>query len=145
GYGPFRARLISLRYTRKKPQGDLLGFQPSAFIMTASLCVVADENIPGLEAWGQFCADFGISLELHQLAGRAISARDLEHCDVLLVRSVTHVNEALLAGSPVRFVGTATAGLEHVDTDHLQQRGIAFASAPGANANPVAEYVLASL
>ena len=65
--------------------------------------------------------------------------------NALFVRSVTNVDKALLAGTNVRFVGTATAGTEHVDTHYLQQKGIAFASAPGSNAMAVAEYVLQAL
>jgi len=45
----------------------------------------------------------------------------------------------------VRFVGTCTIGTDHVDTAYLEQRGIAFASAPGCNANSVAEYIVAAL
>ncbi|NNM00968.1 MAG: 4-phosphoerythronate dehydrogenase, partial [Gammaproteobacteria bacterium] len=61
----------------------------------------------------------------------------------LLVRSVTRVDAALLAGTPVRFVGSATAGVDHIDQEWLAANGITFASAPGSNARAVAEYVLA--
>ncbi|MHC4620963.1 MAG: 4-phosphoerythronate dehydrogenase, partial [Planctomycetota bacterium] len=49
------------------------------------------------------------------------------------------------AGSKVRFVGTATIGFEHVDVDYLSESNIGFASAPGSNANSVAEYIVAAL
>jgi erythronate-4-phosphate dehydrogenase len=65
--------------------------------------------------------------------------------DALIVRSVTRVSEPLLAGSSVKFVGTATIGCDHVDLEYLRSRGIAFASAPGSNATSVAEYVVAAL
>ncbi|VDZ60202.1 Erythronate-4-phosphate dehydrogenase [Serratia odorifera] len=45
----------------------------------------------------------------------------LADADALMVRSVTKVNEALLAGTRVGFVGTATAGTDHVDERWLQQ------------------------
>ncbi len=61
---------------------------------------------------------------------------------MLWVRTVTQVDEALLAGTGVRFVGTATAGYDHLDTGWLDRNGIAWAYAPGANAVAVAEYVL---
>ena len=101
--------------------------------------VVADDNIeitPALAA---------IASELHRLPGRAIARANLGEADILLVRSVTEVTEALLAGSPVAFVGSATAGLDHVDLDYLSGKGIRFSSAPGANANAVVEYVLSVL
>jgi len=69
----------------------------------------------------------------------------LADADVLLVRSITPVNADLLAASKVRFVATATIGVDHVDIDYLQGRGIGFASAPGSNANSAAEYVVAGL
>lgn len=101
--------------------------------------IVADENIqvtPALRS---------ISDSLITLPGREITPAHLTNADVLLVRSVTSVTEPLLAASPVTFVGSATAGVEHIDTEYLAARGIRFASAPGANANAVAEYVLSVL
>jgi erythronate-4-phosphate dehydrogenase len=74
--------------------------------------------------------------------GRRLSSADLEGAEVLLVRSVSRVDEALLGGSKVRFVGTATAGVDHVDSDYLQAAGIRFADAAGCNARAVAEYVI---
>lgn len=64
---------------------------------------------------------------------------------MLLVRSVTRVDQALLAGSKVRFVGTCTIGVDHLDIDYLQEQGIGYASAPGCNANSVVEYVFSAL
>ena len=101
--------------------------------------VVADENIQVTSALKS------ISDSLTLLPGREISRADLCHADVLLVRSVTPVRGELLEGTPVRFVGTATAGVEHIDQDALEALGICFACAPGSNAITVAEYVLAVL
>ena len=101
--------------------------------------IVADENIqvtPALRS---------ISDSLVTLPGRDITPAHLADADVLLVRSVTSVTEPLLAASPVTFVGSATAGVEHIDTEYLAAQGIRFASAPGANANAVTEYVLSVL
>lgn len=77
--------------------------------------------------------------------GREICAKDLRDIDVLLVRSVTPVNKSLLADSNLKFIGTATAGTDHIDVACLQARQIPFASAPGSNAVPVAEYVMTAL
>ena len=88
-------------------------------------------------------AAFGDFGKLSLVDGRGLTPGDLADCDVLLVRSVTRVNQALLANSPVRFVGTATAGTDHIDLEYLAGRGIAFAAAPGCNARAVGEYVLA--
>ena len=68
----------------------------------------------------------------------------LSSAGALVVRSVTRVDAELLDGAPnLRFVGSATAGVDHVDRPELARRGIRFDHAPGANARAVAEYVLA--
>lgn len=101
--------------------------------------ILADENIPLVEA---FFGSFG---EIRRQPGRAFSADALAEADVLLVRSVTRVNADLLAGSPVRFVGTCTIGTDHLDQDYLAAADIAWTSAPGCNARGVVDYVLGSL
>ncbi|MDE2730731.1 MAG: 4-phosphoerythronate dehydrogenase [Bacteroidota bacterium] len=101
--------------------------------------VVADVNIPCIRK------AFSQQGRVHLRRGEEIVPADCRRADLLLVRSVTPVTEALLAGSRVRFVGSATAGTEHVDTDLFSARGIAFAHAPGSNAGSVVEYVLTAL
>ena len=107
--------------------------------MSQTLRILADENIPGLQDM------FGDDVDIKSTPGRDIQRNQLRDVDVLLVRSVTRVNEDLLAGTPVRFVGTATIGLDHVDLDYLQSKNIGFAYAPGSNAQSVVEYVLAAM
>ncbi|MCH8543144.1 MAG: 4-phosphoerythronate dehydrogenase [Alcanivorax sp.] len=97
--------------------------------------IVADENMPALALF----APLG---EVVPRAGRGLTQADLADADVLLVRSVTRVDAALLADTPVRFVGSATIGTDHVDLPWLAGAGIRFAHAPGCNAMAVAEYVL---
>lgn len=105
----------------------------------APLRLLVDANVPHAEA------AFGAFGRVRLAPGQAITAEAVAAADVLLVRSVTRVDEALLAGSPVRFVGSATIGTDHVDLDYLRSRGIPFAHAPGSNAPSVVEYVLAAL
>jgi erythronate-4-phosphate dehydrogenase len=104
-----------------------------------AMLIVADENIPLLDA---FFEGFG---EIRRVSGRSIDRATIEQADVLLVRSVTNVNRALLEGSKVRFVGTCTIGTDHLDLDYFQQAGITWSSAPGCNARGVVDYVLGSL
>ncbi|WP_372873967.1 4-phosphoerythronate dehydrogenase PdxB [Pseudomonas sp.] len=101
--------------------------------------IVADENIPLLD---EFFAGFG---QIRRLPGRAIDAAAVADAELLLVRSVTRVDRALLEGSAVRFVGTCTIGTDHLDLDYFAQAGIGWASAPGCNARGVVDYVLGSL
>ena len=101
--------------------------------------IFADENMPMVDEL------FGEHGELVRGPGRGLSKKDLADVDVLLVRSVTKVNAELLEGTGVQFVGSATAGINHVDQDYLAKAGIRFAYAPGSNANSVAEYVTAAM
>jgi len=75
----------------------------------------------------------------------SLGPETVRESDVLLVRSVTQVDAELLAGSSVRFVGTATSGTDHVDTAYLEQEGIGFAHAGGSNAEAVVDYCLAAM
>ena len=101
--------------------------------------IVADENISNVK---EFFAGFG---DVQLMPGRVINTAAVAEADVLLVRSVTKVDKALLAGSRVKFVGTCTIGMDHIDQNYLRSQGIGFASAPGCNANAVVDYVLCAL
>ncbi|HEX4869989.1 MAG TPA: 4-phosphoerythronate dehydrogenase [Moraxellaceae bacterium] len=96
--------------------------------------VVADENMP-------LVADCLAGHEVRLLPGRRITRADLLDADALLVRSVTRVGPDLVAGTPVRFVGSATIGTDHLDLAGLAALGVAVAAAPGCNARAVGEYV----
>ncbi len=87
-------------------------------------------------------AEFG---DVQTFVGRDLGPADLDDADILLIRSVTRVDETLLGGSNIRFVGTSTAGIDHVDMNWLEANGIEFASAPGCNAEAVAEHVICCL
>ena len=76
---------------------------------------------------------------------REIGPATVRDADALIIRSKTEVNRALLEGSRVGFVGTATAGFDHLDTDYLQAADVAWTAAGGCNANSVAEYIVAAL
>jgi erythronate-4-phosphate dehydrogenase len=101
--------------------------------------IIADENIPFVKECFSSIGD------VKTLSGRQITPNIVADADILLVRSITPVNEKLLSKSKVKFVATATIGFEHVDVDYLKSRNIGFASAPGSNANSVAEYVVAAM
>ena len=101
--------------------------------------LVADRDIPFLagvlEPW----------FEVRYLAGKAISPADVRDAVALLVRTRTRCDAALLEGSSVRLVATATIGTDHIDMEYCASRGITVASAPGCNAAAVAQYVSAAL
>ena len=103
------------------------------------LQIVSDVNIPFVKE------AFGSLGQVQTLPADAIGRERCQQADILLIRSVTQVNERLLTGSPVRFVGSATAGTDHVDLMYLAQQRIPFVHAPGSNADSVVEYVLTAL
>lgn len=107
--------------------------------MTQGLTLVADDAIAELDA------AFGSFGTVRKVRGRDIERDCLVDADALLVRSVTRVDPELLEGTSVRFVGTATAGIDHVDVGGLERLGITFASAPGCNALAVVQYVVTAL
>jgi erythronate-4-phosphate dehydrogenase len=101
--------------------------------------IIADENIP-------FVAECFSSIgEVKAVPGREITPNVVSDADALLVRSITPIGADLLTGSKIRFVGTATIGFDHIDTEYLSRNNVGFASAPGSNANSAAEYVITAL
>ncbi len=103
------------------------------------LRIVADPNIAAVE---EAFADLG---DIRLVRGREWTPHVVRDADLLLVRSVTRVDESLLRDSRARFVGTATSGVDHIDQTYLASRRIAFAACPGSNAQAVAEYVLSAV
>lgn len=115
------------------------------------LTIVADSNIASLDDFfneqtlGQ---DTKQTVTIIKVVGRDINAQLIAELqpDVLLIRSVTPINESLLANNhSVRFVGSATIGTDHIDQDYLTQRNIAFANAAGSSKHSVAQYVLTAI
>ncbi len=107
--------------------------------MTESIFI--DENIPFLS--DILSGYFDIKL----FKGRELTAQELiiNNCSALFIRSTAIVNSELLSGTNVKFVATATSGIDHIDTEYLKSKNICFASALGSNSNSVAEYVIYSI
>lgn len=97
--------------------------------------IVADDKIPYV---ADFFHDCG---KIIYLPGERITNQDLLDADILLTRTVTKVDEALLKNTSVRFVGTATTGTDHIDEAWLAKQNIKLATAAGANAEAVVAYV----
>lgn len=101
--------------------------------------ILVDENMPYAR---ELFSRLG---EVKPVPGRPIPVDELADAQALMVRSVTKVNASLLSGTGVKFVGTATAGTDHVDQAWLGEAGISFSAAPGCNAIAVVEYVFSAL
>ncbi|KFI11309.1 4-phosphoerythronate dehydrogenase [Vibrio coralliilyticus] len=99
------------------------------------MIILIDENMPYAE---QLFSQLG---EVVLKSGRTLNADDLVDVDALMIRSVTKVNAELISkANRLKFVGTATAGMDHVDQVLLKEKGIFFTAAPGCNKVGVAEY-----
>jgi erythronate-4-phosphate dehydrogenase len=102
--------------------------------------IVADQRIIGVkEAFS--------SLGQVQLLSPAdlASTQFLGKVDTLLLRSDLDIDAALLRKCQPSFVGSPSTGIDHVDFDLLEEKGIGFAHAPGANADSVRDYIVAVL
>ena len=83
--------------------------------------------------------------QVDYVPGAAIDADMARDADALVIRTRTKCNAALLEGSAVKVIATATIGLDHIDTEWCKAHGIAAFNAPGCNADGVMEYVFAAL
>ncbi|ACA87258.1 4-phosphoerythronate dehydrogenase [Shewanella woodyi] len=102
--------------------------------------IIADENMPYVQ---ELFGDLGI---IETVNGRSLTAEMVKDADVLLVRSVTQVDASLLSkNSQLTFVGSATIGTDHIDTEYLTQRQISFSNAPGCNATAVGEFAFIAM
>ena len=78
-------------------------------------------------------------------AGEVFTPALVRDADALLVRTRTRCDAALLDGSRVRFIATATIGFDHIDTAWCDAHGIAWTTAVGCNARGVLQWVAAAL
>ncbi len=101
--------------------------------------IVVDSAIPFLEGILEPYA------ETRRLPGREIAAGDVRDADALIVRTRTRCDAALLDGSRVRFIATATIGFDHIDLGYCRRRQIGVATAAGCNARGVLQWVAAVL
>jgi erythronate-4-phosphate dehydrogenase len=101
--------------------------------------IIADDKIPFLKGVLEPFA------EVRYWQGKQISRDILTDADALLVRTRTRCNGDLLNGTGVKFIGTATIGYDHIDTEYCASRNIFWTNAPGCNSSSVQQYIAASL
>ena len=101
--------------------------------------IIIEKNIPYINGVLEKYAD------VLYLPYSEITPETVKDADVLLVRTRTRCDEALLAGSCCKFIGTATIGTDHIDLDYCSTHGITVKNAPGCNAPAVAQYVLSGI
>jgi erythronate-4-phosphate dehydrogenase len=101
--------------------------------------LVIDSHIPYLEKV------FDAVAKVDYLPSEAITPATTVHADALIIRTRTLCNAALLAGSAVKLIASATIGLDHIDLNYCRQQGIATVNAPGSNARSVQQYMASAL
>lgn len=103
------------------------------------LHLIADDKIPFLRGEAERLG------RVTYLPGDAIAPEHLREADALIIRTRTRCDAALLRGSNVRFIATATIGHDHLDKTFLREAGIGWTNCPGCNAGSVAQYVESAL
>ena len=101
--------------------------------------VIIDNHIPHIQGFIEPYAQV-VYLEPGDITREAIS-----DADALIVRTRTRCDAALLDGSRVRFIGSATIGTDHIDLGYCAARSITVRNAPGCNAPAVAQWVFAAI
>lgn len=101
--------------------------------------IVADKAIPFLDGV------FDPFAEVVRIEGSRISPDDVRDADAMIVRTRTRCDAALLDGSAVKFIATATIGFDHIDLGYCRAHGIGTTTAAGCNARGVLQWVAAAL
>ena len=101
--------------------------------------IVCDNKIPFIrgvfEPWA----------EVVYLPGAETTPAVVRDADAVVTRTRTRCDAALLAGSSVRVVASATIGYDHIDTAWCEAHGILWRNAPGCNSSSVKQYIAAML
>jgi erythronate-4-phosphate dehydrogenase len=106
---------------------------------TKMIRIIADDNIPFLKGILEPFA------EIIYMPGKQIDRDVLVGADALLIRTRTKCTESLLRGTKVKFIGTATIGIDHIDTQYCEKNKIEWTNAPGCNSSSVQQYIAAAL
>lgn len=101
--------------------------------------IVADIDVPFLkgvfEPWA----------EVVYKKGTEIGRDDVIDADVLIIRTRTRCDAALLDGTKVQMIATATIGMDHIDMDYCKAHGIEVSNSAGCNSGGVMQYVFSAL
>ncbi|MDR0537981.1 MAG: 4-phosphoerythronate dehydrogenase [Tannerellaceae bacterium] len=103
------------------------------------LKIIADDKIPFLKGVLEPYTN------INYLPGAKISADDVKDADAIFTRTRTKCDEALLRGSKVKLIATATIGFDHIDTAYCEANNIRWVNAPGCNSASVRQYVITAI
>ncbi|HNV53520.1 MAG TPA: 4-phosphoerythronate dehydrogenase, partial [Tenuifilaceae bacterium] len=74
--------------------------------------LIADKNIPFLKGVLEPFFD------VEYYSGSEITSEIVRNADALIIRTRTICDSNLLSGSKVKFIGSATIGFDHIDTNY---------------------------
>ena len=101
--------------------------------------IIVDRAIPFLQGVLEpFC-------KVEYIEGNRFTSEIVRDADALIVRTRTRCNAALLEGSRVQFIASATIGLDHIDIDYCLSHNITVTNSAGCNARGVLQWVSAAL
>lgn len=109
------------------------------YLCKMKLRIIIDANIPYIRG------AFDKVAEVEYLTAKEITAEKAKTADALVIRTRTHCNADLLNESNVKFIATATIGIDHIDTEYCDAHQIIWTNAPGCNAESVAQWVGSAL
>jgi len=101
--------------------------------------IIADEAIPYLQLTAPE------AVEMIRLPSHHITKENIKDADALLIRTRTVCDSKLLASTRVRFIGTASIGFDHIDTEYCERNHIHWTNAPGSNSSAVQQYMGSAL
>ena len=101
--------------------------------------IICDNKIPFLKGVLEPFA------QVVYLPGKETTPEVVRDADALITRTRTKCNEALLKGSQVQVIATATIGFDHIDTAWCDRNGIFWENAPGCNSGSVQQYIASVL
>ncbi len=107
--------------------------------MDSRIKIIIDRAIPFIQGILEPYAD------VRYMDGRAISHEDAMTADALVIRTRTKCDASLLDGTPVKFIATATIGMDHIDLSYCNEKGIIARNSAGCNAGGVMNYVFSAL
>ena len=89
----------------------------------------------------------GHSVDMTHYEGDALNEA-IRTCDIFIVRSATKVRKPLIdiaVGGPLKMIIRAGVGIDNIDHDYAEERGIAVQNTPNASSASVAELTLAHI
>ncbi len=101
--------------------------------------IVIDSAIPFLRGV------FEPYAEVCYVAGGSFTSELVKDANALIIRTRTRCNKALLEGSSVSHIATATIGYDHIDLGYCAENGIKVTTAAGCNARGVLQWIGAAL